>query len=314
MERHIKNIHKSSEDAQASIRTGNSFCLDCGFQSRRITDLRKHLSSSHCFTFQKELLSFSNLIDFEKWKSDIELSCLSQYIVTSGGKVCKDGTRKIDKNCTSTLKVTCSNTQVVVNACYSHYGHQTEIQHLSLTKCQKREIAAKLQIGITKDYILDEIRDEIVVQRHPNDQDSVAAWLKEWQMKENNPILHYKLQGEPDTSHQFEVSDFIIIIQTEHQKNMFQQFGRAGVCIDSTHGTNGYDFLLTTLLVVDELGEGQPAGWCLATSDSFNFMKLFFGKLKENSGNIYPIWIMTDMAAQYYDAFCNVYTCAPLKL
>ncbi|XP_065678574.1 uncharacterized protein LOC124808557 [Hydra vulgaris] len=133
-------------------------------------------------------------------------------------------------------------------------------------------------------------------------------------MKENNPILHYKLQGEPDTSHQFEVSDFIIIIQTEHQKNMFQQFGRAGVCIDSTHGTNGYDFLLTTLLVVDELGEGQPAGWCLATSDSFNFMKLFFGKLKENSGNIYPIWIMTDMAAQYYDAFCNVYTCAPLKL
>ncbi|XP_047143492.1 uncharacterized protein LOC124817450 [Hydra vulgaris] len=248
LQRHIKNIHKSSEDAQASIRTGNSFCLECRFQSQRITDLRKHLSLSHCFTFQKELLSFSNLIDFEKWKSNIELSCLSQYIVTSGGKVCKDGkiityyqcnrsglynclssgkrriqssgTRKIDKNCASTLKVTCSDTQVVVNACYSHYGHQTEIQHLSLTKCQKREIAAKLQMGITKDYILDEIRDELVgcssrlciiqkkdfvnrekafninsVQRHPNDQDSVAAWLKEWQMKENNPILHYKLQG-----------------------------------------------------------------------------------------------------------------------
>ena len=28
------------------------------------------------------------------------------------------------------------------------------------------------------------------------------------------------------------------------------------LCVDSTHGTNGYDFTLITVLVVDEYGEG----------------------------------------------------------
>ncbi|XP_065671212.1 uncharacterized protein LOC136089275 [Hydra vulgaris] len=100
-------------------------------------------------------------------------------------------------------------------------------------------------------------------------------------------------------------------MQTEHQKNMFQRFGHPGVCIDSTYGTNGYGLLLITMFVVDELGEGQPAGWCLATTDSFYFMKVFFCKLKENFDNISPIWIMTDMAAQYYEAFCD--SCSPRK-
>ncbi|XP_065650281.1 uncharacterized protein LOC136078435 [Hydra vulgaris] len=151
------------------------------------------------------------------------------------------------------------------------------------------------------------------IQLHANDQDSVAIWLKEWQMKENNHVLHYKLQGESDTFNKFKDADFSIIMQTEHQKKFLQQFGKNGVCIDSTHGTNAYDFLLTTILVIDEFGEGQPVGWCISNSDSFRFLKLFFIKLKEHSGNFCPIWIMSDMASQYYEAFCDAYLCEPLK-
>ena len=35
------------------------------------------------------------------------------------------------------------------------------------------------------------------------------------------------------------------------------------VCIASTHGTNAFDFLLITLLMVVEFGEGYPVSWCL---------------------------------------------------
>lgn len=34
------------------------------------------------------------------------------------------------------------------------------------------------------------------VQRSENDQESVRAWIQEWQESGNNPVLFYKLQGE----------------------------------------------------------------------------------------------------------------------
>jgi len=82
--------------------------------------------------------------------------------------------------------------------------------------------------------------------------------------------------------------DFIIIIQTEHQKMLASKFGNLGVCCDSTHGTNAYDFTLTTLLVVDEFGEGQPIGWCIANHEDYNFMKFFFSTLSQNNGKLSP--------------------------
>ena len=52
--------------------------------------------------------------------------------------------------------------------------------------------------------------------------------------------------------------DFAIGIQTTIQSSMMRKFGHQRiVCIDSTHGTNGYDFLLVTIEVVDE---GYPVG------------------------------------------------------
>ena len=80
--------------------------------------------------------------------------------------------------------------------------------------------------------------------------------MKEWEGQEYNPVVYYKLQGQSDKL--FKNQDFMIVLQTEHQKQMVEKFGQYGVCVDCTHGTNMYDFMLTTLLVVDEFGEGQP--------------------------------------------------------
>lgn len=39
------------------------------------------------------------------------------------------------------------------------------------------------------------------------------------------------------------------------------------VCIDSTDGTNLYGFLLITIMVVDEHGEGLPVAWAISNKE-----------------------------------------------
>ena len=62
--------------------------------------------------------------------------------------------------------------------------------------------------NIQKAFGLDE------VQRHSNDQDSVLAWITEWEEQENNPIIYYKLQGEKDEEGNLKEEDFMIVIQS----------------------------------------------------------------------------------------------------
>ena len=125
----------------------------------------------------------------------------------------------------------------------------------------QREIAAKLQQGIPRENIIDTIRNSLgdqilrehliddqeiknikksfgidTVQRHQNDQDSVLSWIEEWSEDEYSPVLFFKLQGQPDSQNRLEKDDFMLIIQTEAQKHLMEQFGRKGICCDTTHG------------------------------------------------------------------------------
>lgn len=128
------------------------------------------------------------------------------------------------------------------------------------------------------------------VQRHANDQQSVLAWITEWKQSEDDPILYYKLQGqEAEEDVDLSKEDFFIVIQSPLQKHMYQKFAHKGVCCDSTHGTNAYDFSLTTILVIDEFGQGFPSAWCLSSHEDFTTM--FF---------------MSDMAPQFYNAWVAV--------
>ena len=92
-------------------------------------------------------------------------------------------------------------------------------------------------------------------ERHKDDTTSVALWVEEMRQSDNNSALLYKAQGEKDGN--LAKNDFVLALQTPFQAYMLKTFGNDKViCIDSTHGTNAYDFALTTVIVVDELGEG----------------------------------------------------------
>ena len=66
----------------------------------------------------------------------------------------------------------------------------------------------------------------------------------------------------------------MIGIQTSFQRDILKRFGTEAVCMDSTNGTNMYDFFLITILILDDLGEGgldyMQLGRCCCDSTSFN--------------------------------------------
>ena len=127
----------------------------------------------------------------------------------------------MQQNCTAYMKTSMINGKVVVDVCYTHHGHEKEIQHIWLSSQKRREIAAQIHQGVSAERILDDIREEtlgedikrhqIIVkkdlanikrsfglsdfQKHANDQESVRAWIEEWENSNSNPILFCKFQG-----------------------------------------------------------------------------------------------------------------------
>ena len=76
------------------------------------------------------------------------------------------------------------------------------------------------------------------------------------------------------------------------------KFSNDTVCIDSTHGTNMYDFNLITFVVVDEYGEGVPVAWMIANREDSVILTEFLTALKQRTGDLKPTWFMSDDAEQ----------------
>ena len=57
------------------------------------------------------------------------------------------------------------------------------------------------------------------------------------------------------------------------------------------HKTNGYDFPLITVLVIDEFGEGYPAAWCISNKEDTNVLIIFFERLKTLFGNVKALFM-----------------------
>ena len=65
---------------------------------------------------------------------------------------------------------------------------------------------------------------------------------------------------------------------------MLQKYGCSLICIDSTHKTNKYSFLLYTLSVLDAFGKGYPVAHMITNrAESYGIVKLFFEKIRSIS-------------------------------
>ena len=247
------------------------------------------------------------------------------------------GSNKLNTYCTASITVTTDNNtgQILVTTCHTHYGHDKQLGHLTLNEQTRLDIAAKLVQGVSTDHILDRIRESVgnelkrihlltrqdirniersfgikTIERHEDDAISVDSWVKEMELTPaTNPVIMYKKQGSiVQSCTDLNIDDFVIALHTPLQAQILQKFGQNGtVCIDSTHGTNGYNFVLTTIVVVDEFGEGYPVGWCISNREDHVVLQHFFKCIKDKTGQITPKWFMTDDASQYYNAWTTIF-------
>lgn len=124
------------------------------------------------------------------------------------------------------------------------------------------------------------------------------------EMGENSPVLIYKPQGGHFANLQH--NDFCLVLMTSAQKEMLLKFGNEKICIDSTHGTNPYDFQLTTILVIDDFGAGFPVGFCVSNTTNTRQMEIFFKAIVEKTRTFTPEVFMSDDASAYFNAWRTI--------
>ena len=174
----------------------------------------------------------------------------------------------------------------------THYGHKLSLGHLRICDEEHTAIAQQLRQGVDFEHILEKIRDNVGkqfqrlhlltrkdinnielaygfkgTQRHNDDATSVQILVEEMKMSESNRIILYKPQGmpQPEACENMCNNDFMLVIQTHLQAEIIKKYSYDRViCIDSTHGTNGYDFTLITIVVIDDFGEGFPVALCIS--------------------------------------------------
>jgi len=158
-------------------------------------------------------------------------------------------------------------------------------------------------------------------QKDVNDHTSVDAWVEELNaMNEDSPVLLYKGQGNepPDNIPYLTRSDFLLCMQTVTQRRFMLEFGYGNiVCLDSTHSTTQYKFLLVTVMVVDDFGEGNPVAFMISNREDEAALTAFFQSIKSRlppAESYHASHVMTDDASQYYNAWIAVFGPADKKL
>ncbi|GFT91592.1 uncharacterized protein NPIL_376591 [Nephila pilipes] len=242
------------------------------------------------------------------------------------------GSNKINAYCPAALKVTeHTDGKCIVSYQKVHVGHQNDLGHLFLTSDERKNIASKIAAKIPLDNILDEIRNSISDAglervhlltkkdlhnieksfnlssnsvKHENDGVSVDMWVREMQNSENPCILFYKTQGSTCTQYSFlRENDFVLIIMTEAQGEILKKFSSDCICIDGTHGVNGYGFELVTLLTIDDLRQGFPCAFLISNRCDQPVLSIFFSCIKQKIGQLQPQIFMSDMAESFFNAW-----------
>lgn len=144
-------------------------------------------------------------------------------------------------------------------------------------------------------------------RKHDDDLTSVALWVAEMNSEEESPVLFYKEQHRVDSSdYKLEETDFNLIIMTRYMKTMILEFGTDKICIDGTHGTNGYDIQLFTLLIIDEFSNGCPVAFMFSNRQDEKVFQILYECVKTACGQITARVFMSDDYNAFYNAWYQV--------
>lgn len=99
--------------------------------------------------------------------------------------------------------------------------------------------------------------EQETVRLSPNDGSSVLKWVHI--LKERGDFVRMKTSvDQPPEGSNLERDSFVLIIQTQYQRECWQKHGARFAGIDATHNTTHYQGMsLFTLLVRDKWGHGM---------------------------------------------------------
>lgn len=246
------------------------------------------------------------------------------------------GSNKIGGYCPAKISLVVKNDTYLAKFITTHVGHklQEDLGHLFLSESDRQKIASQIAAKIPFQSILDKVRDSVSdncqierlhlltkkdlfnieksfnlnksSMRHMNDAVSVEAWVNE--LEHDGSILFYKPQQCISEKYpNFEYEDFALIIMTDGQRELLSKFGNDCICVDGTHGLNGYGFELHTILILDDLREGYPCAFFISNRNDTEALKKCFSCVKEDRDDkIKPKVFMSDMADSYYNAWVQV--------
>ncbi|XP_072048500.1 uncharacterized protein [Amphiura filiformis] len=251
------------------------------------------------------------------------------------------------------------NGKVEVECVCTHYSHQIELQHVWIPKGSKRQGTVKSshrdqtreEIGTvkssrqTREEIMKDVCNSVgnvydrhhtlskqeipdivdvfvasTIQRQSNDKLSLLSWMKQWAGSiDPSPILTYRIEGNSDDFDfpGLQHDDFIIVIQSELQKDMMLKFCANGACCDSTEVSS--KFTLTTLQVVDDIGQTLPVAWCISHTKTLTtcVADIFFSTLKkacEACEDLVPAWFMSPWPGHLHNSWTSVFDHTPRRL
>lgn len=285
----------------------------------------------------------------------------SGYYQSKGTKrIRKIGTKKINAFCPAVIKKKHIGNRILVNYIFTHVGHESnnKLAYMTLTANEKNQILSKLKQGTSPRDILKSMKHPLpkseeerrrihllTIRDVRNIAIKYGLWnrakyshrekysyrrssalsVSAWVLHNEESVLYYKKQGEEDSQFPcLNYQDFVLIIMTQSQRHMWNRYGQNVVAIDSRHGVNGYDFQLTTVMVLDDLDRGYPV--CFMFSNKINesmiqvmykFMKLnvdSFGCADCPGCHWQVNTFISDIADYYYDAWNHVFLVPKIRL
>jgi len=225
----------------------------------------------------------------------------------------------------------------MVMYCSEHNGHDKALKHVTLNQIEKQRIAGMISAGIEFDEILNRVRDNLSPTeitrlhllnlkdlnnisrnirlgkaRHKDDAESFRIWVEMCRQEKYKIVRFIKFPGEegPNASVDGRIGqdDFMMVLMNDMQVYMLQRYGPHRVnCIDSTRRTIGFNFQLTTLMVIDDYGEGFPVAFCISSKVDQIGMKVFLEHVRTAIGHtVAGAVLMTDDSPAYVNSWRSV--------
>lgn len=325
----------------------------------------------------KVIFLFFTVLDFLRWKDEFERQEKSRFVKKSGSRLreegirvgyyyCnrsgtyvsqskgmknpkKKGTAKTNNHCTASI--TCfelPNGKLDVKICSTHYGHESELQHLRLTQTEKFQIAEQLCRGVPREMVLDSVRASTGsdierihlitikdvkniekaygIQANTNEKTTnmyynLTDWISNIMASDNGPVLYFKEEGTLNCKDH----DITLILLTKGQIEVLKKYSINGVFYISTFITKSKNvpyyqnfyirptlMNVITLMLLDDLNEAVPVSFMLTHDLNSKKFKIFFESLKKRVPQMSASAVFTDDKNEIFETWCSVFQQEPL--